>query len=302
MNISSFFKDSKPFSRLLGLFFIFLACSIVAVPFSFLPDWVGNSNEAVAIRIKLLSNGILQLVSFMLAAWLFAKLYTDSPARALGLRRQGRQWILGLVGAVTIVLLIPITDWLTVWNESWTFGPIEDAMRQTAQDVKAAMTDMLSLTSPGDFALQILVVALVPAACEEILFRAALQPTLQALVRNNHLGILLTAVVFSLAHGDLYGFLPRLFLGVLLGYLFSATGSLVVSACAHFVNNLVVVIFFHFHNTGAINIDPMAPLALSWTLTLGCTLGAILLFYIYFVKKCSQDIGNADSANLTTGC
>lgn len=301
MNISSFFKDSKPFSRLLGLFFVFLACSIVAVPFSFLPDWVGTSDEAVAIRIKLLSSGLLQMVSFMLAAWLFAKLYTDSPARALGLRRQGRQWVLGLVGAVTIVLLIPITDWLTVWNESWAFGPIEDALRQTVQEVKAAMTDMLSLTSPCDFALQILVVALVPAVCEEMLFRAALQPTLQALVCNNHLGILLTAVVFSLAHGDLYGFLPRLLLGVLLGYLFSTTGSLVVSACAHFVNNLVVVTAFHFYNRGVITFNPLAPLALPWALTLGCTLGAILLFYLYFMKKGSQNIGNTDSVNLTTG-
>jgi len=302
LKISSFFKDTKPLGRLLGLFLIFLACTVIAVPLAALPGIIKPAEEVGMARLELVSEGLSQLVIFMLAAWLFAKFFTESPRQALGLQARGRHWLLGLVGAATILLLIPSIDWLTAWNESWVFGPLDDSMRKTAEELNDKTLWLLSPSTVGDLLLQILVMAAVPALCEEMFFRGALQPIIQSLVRNSHAGILLTALVFSLAHGDMYGLLPRLLLGLLLGYLFWTTGSLAVSACAHFVNNAVFVAAGHYYNTGAFTFNPFEPVGLPLPPTLGCTLGAILLFFLYFVKNPRQTPGTTDSASSTTDC
>jgi membrane protease YdiL (CAAX protease family) len=162
-------------------------------------------------------------------------------------------------------------------------------MRDMTQKISQETLRLLSLTSGGDLVLQIVVVAMVPAICEELFFRGALQPVMQTLVRNEHVGVLLTAVIFSLLHGDIYGFIPRLVLGAFLGYLFWTTGSLVAGMCAHFANNLIVVVLNHLYNAGTISFNPFEPMGMPWVMTAGCTLGAILLFYIYFVKNLSNN-------------
>lgn len=296
MHISSFFKDTKPLPRLFGLFLLFLACFFFAVPLSLLPDIATPSDPDAVKRLGLIANGLSQLIVFLLPAWLFAMLFCGTPRDVLGLRVRGRQWFLAFVGMVTILLLIPVTDSLSAWNDSWTLGPLEKTLRQSAFEAKSAMLNMLSLTSPGDFLLQLLVMALLPAVCEEVFFRGALQPTIQSLVRNSHVGIFLTAVLFSLAHGDIYGFLPRLLLGLLLGYLFWTTGSQAVNICAHFVNNAVIVVAFRLHTLGILAADPFEPFGFPWPLTVGCTLGAILLFYTYFVKNTHSGSRNPYSA------
>ena len=285
MKISSFFKDTKPLGRLFALFLIFLACSLLASLISVVPGFIKTAEEVDMARLELVTTGFAQMLVFMLPAWIFVRLFTDNPRQALGLYSERQHWALGLVGVAVILLLIPVTDALSLWNGRWQFRPFEEAMRKVAAESQDQMLWLLSPLTVGDLLLQVVVVALVPAICEEVFFRGAVQLTLQSLLRNDHVGILLTAVIFSLAHGDMYGFLPRLLLGLLLGYLFWMTGSIVVSACAHFVNNAVVVVTCHFYNAGAFALNPFEPIGLPWTLTFGCTLGAIGLFYIYFVKN-----------------
>ena len=301
MRVSYFFKNTKPFGRLVGVLFIYVACIFLTVPLASLTGLIHPAEDVDAARLELLSEGLAQLVVFLLSAILFVTLFCEHPREALGLRLQGRYWLLGLVGAVIIILLIPATDWLSVWNEKWTFGSQEETMRATAMEMKDKMLWLLSPTSAGDLLLQVFVMALVPAVCEELFFRGALQPTLQAVFRNSHVGILFTAIVFSLAHGDMYGFLPRLLLGLLLGYLYWGTGSLVVNVCAHFVNNMVVVVACHFYNTGVFALNPFEPIGLPWALTAGCSLGAILLFYLYFVKNPKNLPAETDSTPSAIG-
>ncbi|MBU1006915.1 MAG: CPBP family intramembrane metalloprotease, partial [Candidatus Omnitrophica bacterium] len=54
------------------------------------------------------------------------------------------------------------------------------------------------------------------------------------------------AVVFSLLHANIAGFLPIMALGVLLAYLYEATGSLVASMTVHVIHNSVIIGFVFF--------------------------------------------------------
>ena len=80
-----------------------------------------------------------------------------------------------------------------------------------------------------------------------MLFRGALQRSLGRWSGNLHVAIWITAILFSAMHMQFYGFLPRLALGALFGYLLIWTGTLWVPILAHFINNAAaVVITFSF--------------------------------------------------------
>lgn len=110
----------------------------------------------------------------------------------------------------------------------------------------------LQVKSPGGLALNLLVIALVPAVGEELLFRGLLQRLLGEWTRNIHAGVILTAFIFSAIHLQFFGFLPRFLLGLMLGYLLEITQSLWAPVFAHFVNNATLVILFYLHYNGFI--------------------------------------------------
>jgi membrane protease YdiL (CAAX protease family) len=90
--------------------------------------------------------------------------------------------------------------------------------------------------------LNVFVFALVPAIGEELIFRGVIQKVLSDLFRSGHPAIWVTAFVFSAIHFQFYGFIPRLILGLIFGYLFFWSGKIWVPVIAHFVNNAVPAI------------------------------------------------------------
>ncbi|MBR3412803.1 MAG: CPBP family intramembrane metalloprotease [Bacteroidales bacterium] len=281
--ISIFFQDAKPFSKLLGLFFLFLTGFILATGLNNIcpPSFV----TPTAIRWSMLMQAISQLMMFLLPAVLFAMLFYDSTSPFLKLHFRVEHWRLSLVAVVILLLLVPLNDWITWWNDQWDLGGLEAEMRKMTQLSKDVVGKMLSLTNPSDLMLQILVVAFIPAVCEELFFRGALQQLLQEWFRNVHVAVIVTSLIFSLFHGDIYGLVPRFLLGVLLGYLFLQSGSLLVNVCAHFFNNALIVVLYYLYNKGVLSASPEIPLQMSWFTTLICAFSATALFVLYFVKK-----------------
>ena len=242
-------------------------------------------DSPVGIRLGLAMQGVAQLFQFFLPAVLFVCLYKGDVATYLKLDFHGRKWLLALVAVVVFMLLVPINDWITWWNDQWEFGSLDSQMRKMSDASKIMVEKMLTLSTVGDLILQLVVVALIPAVCEELFFRGALQQILRQWFGNMHVAIVVTALVFSLAHGDMYGLVPRFVLGMLLGYLFFLSGSLLVNVCAHFFNNAVIVVLYYLYHKGMLNASPDTPLLMPWMTTLLCTLAAAALFALYFAKK-----------------
>jgi membrane protease YdiL (CAAX protease family) len=97
-------------------------------------------------------------------------------------------------------------------------------------------------------------VALVPAIGEELLFRGALLKLFTNISRNIHIAVFFTAFLFAAIHFQFYGFLPRFFIGLILGYSFVITGNLWVPIFVHFINNSASVIVYYLHYNGFINV------------------------------------------------
>ena len=87
-----------------------------------------------------------------------------------------------------------------------------------------------------------------------MLFRSGvIQKQLTRFFRNHHAGIWVAAILFSALHMQFYGFIPRMFLGVLFGYLLVWTGSIWMPITAHFVNNASAVLFYYLFSNDLVN-------------------------------------------------
>ena len=98
-----------------------------------------------------------------------------------------------------------------------------------------------TIRSGGEYIIALAILALLPAIAEESLFRGCLQKVFIRLTGNSFMGILITSILFSLMHGSYYGFLVRLFLGGLLGYIYYYSKNIWLNISMHFLNNAFVV-------------------------------------------------------------
>lgn len=282
--IAYFFKDTKPSGQLAGWCLLLLLGFVLSAGVSSLMP-ASQYYTATDVRIELLMQGVGQLLMFFVPAVLFAVLFDGRPMSYLKVCTRWEKWMLGLCAMLLVLLLTPLCDRLTIWNRQLSFGPLDAALRSLAAQSQSATERLLSLSTSGDLLLQLLVVALVPAICEEMFFRGCLQQLLCGWMESRHLAVAVTAVVFALAHGDAFGFLPRLLLGLLLGYAFAYSGSIIVSICAHFFNNAVIVVLYFLYHREVFSVSPAEPLGMSWLWVAMCTVGAALVGYQYFVKQ-----------------
>lgn len=176
----------------------------------------------------------------------------------LGFRKPAHPWWLLLLGIALMFISLPVTNQLTRWNEAMSFGGVfeklEEYLKMLEETAAATTEKMLNVDTIGGLLLNLLVIALIPAVGEELTFRGVLQ---QGLCRkmNPHAAIILSAAIFSFIHFQFYGFLPRMFLGILLGYMFYITGSIWTSIAMHFVNNGTAVVVYYLNHRGIIEVD-----------------------------------------------
>ncbi len=157
----------------------------------------------------------------------------------------------------------------------------------TQSEKQNEMLTNLFLYMPGvtDFLINIFVIALIPAIAEELFFRGVLQQFFKAAFKNVHVAVWTTAIVFSLFHMDFYGFIPRIFLGALLGYLFVWGNSLWVNIGAHFINNASQVVMVYLFQSGISSYDAQSDENSPWYVTLIFTVVMIGLIIVFYRKR-----------------
>ncbi len=196
------------------------------------------TRPGVLSTMKLLQ-GLSSLVIFLLPAWLYARIsFEDRPLYHLGLRRVAHlnQYI---IAVLVIFAAFPLVFWLGELNQSFN---LPEWMKGMEKNAAKQLEAFLKADGIGDIILNVFLIALLPAVCEEICFRGALQGIIHQMVRSPWLAIIITGFLFAALHFQFQGLLPRMFLGILLGALYWYSGSLWPSILAHFVNNATQVI------------------------------------------------------------
>lgn len=201
------------------------------------------TNVTTASDSKLISaaqfvQGLISLFTFLLSALLFSYLTHPAPLSYLGIRAPKRsvQWA---IVALLLVSFMPLVNQLGTWLQQIDLGTAAKASLASNQEMTHAL---MRGTSTGDLFVHLLLFAVLPAIGEEFLFRGVLMRFSYNNSGNIHFAILLSAALFSLAHGSLYNFFPIMLMGILLGYIYYLTGSIWFSVLAHFLNNALAAI------------------------------------------------------------
>jgi len=168
-------------------------------------------------------------------------------------------------GSVVLMIILimmvslPLINWLVSINEMMklpsSLSGMENWMKDTEDQAAKITVKFLDVHSFGGFAVNMLMIAIIPAIGEEMLFRGLFQRLFGEWFKNNHVAIFLAAFLFSAVHLQFYGFLPRMMLGVMFGYMYIWTGTLWAPIFAHFLNNGAAVLVSYLSNRGIIHAD-----------------------------------------------
>lgn len=249
------------------------------------------------------------LIAFIAPAIVGMAVLYRRPLHVMGLDRAPSLKALALV-VIFYVVSLPAMNWLVDLNAkmvlpSWLSG-LEQAMR-FAEDSAADLTkQLLDIHTIGQLIPCVFVVGLMAGLSEEMLFRGALQRTMQDSRLNEHVVVWVAAILFSAFHLQFYGFLPRMVLGAWFGYLFVWTRSLWVPIIAHTLNNSTAVVMSYLANKGVVpegagdSLGVPADGAAPWLATASLILSiALALWAARAYENKKEDISDNSSTEVT---
>ena len=236
--------------------------------------------------ILLIAQGVASLVGLILIPWYYLKF---SEQRNLGIffKKDGKLLpvsIMLMIATITFAIAIsPITE----WNANWQFPPWMGAFGEFLGNMEKQAAEMVKIftanLTASSFSLALVVIAVLPAIGEELVFRGLIQTELQRAFRNPHVAIWLAAAFFSAFHFQFLGFFPRTLIGAFLGYLYYWSGSLWLPVLAHFFNNGIQLLLLYLNQKLITSFDvestESAPLpAVFFSI-------AVTVALLYFIKK-----------------
>lgn len=264
--------------------------------------WFFLPNRDGLVGMKWLQ--LLQSVAtFLLPALAGAYLWSNTPMQWLHLNSKP-SWQEALAAVVVMLLAIPGINLLSAWNQQmvlpeWMSG-IEQWMRMQ-EDAAAQLTEQfLRVDTVGGLLVNIGLMALLPAVGEELTFRGVVQGMF---TRNKHVAIWATAAIFSFVHMQFYGFLPRMLMGAMFGYMLWWTGSLWVPMLMHFVNNCaaVVVAFWAYNYLEEGSAEMLDTIGTEDTILLGvfsiCIVLIMMVMYGYFYSHGKRSVKEKEEDN-----
>ena len=193
---------------------------------------------------------------------------------------------LAIVSAMTVGGML-FNGLLMYWNSLLILPEFLSGVEQWMQEMEAQLMELTKFLtdfqSIPELLSGILVIGVFAGVGEELFFRGLIQPKFQRYLGSPHLGIWVTALIFSAIHVQFYGFLPRMFLGALFGYMYHYTGSLFYPILGHILNNTLTLLLVYASNEGLIGIDIQSTNAVSYPGALAGIL-VLILGFLYFKK------------------
>ena len=294
--LKGIFKDASSFIQILLLFFFFFSGAI--------------AGELIGTVVVMMKNGfsvenfntvqqnlqaypeILREIHFfsslggfvfpsLIAAYLFSGDYKNYLKIDTPIQTSVVLW-----AALSMFVAIPCLDFIAYYNQQIHFPeylkPLEVTLRTQEENMTVLSEAMMQMNSLWDLILGIVVVAIFAAIGEEFLFRGVFQNIFGRFIRNKHWVIWIAATVFSLAHFQFFGFIPRLLLGAYLGYLLYFTKNIWVPVVAHFTNNFIIIMCYWIFRDKPEQLEKIDNVSAgsSWWLALV----SLIIFVIIFVK------------------
>jgi membrane protease YdiL (CAAX protease family) len=237
---------------------VFVISILAAIPFIGLADMMaifsgGGMNNPSAIALLKYFQIIQSIGLFVLPPLIIGWLFSGNPGGYLQLNRK-TNFNLILISIAAVLLINPFISFVGQINNDMRLpsflSDLEEWMRRMEDQAEALIDRFMDVKTVGGLLFNLFMIAVIPAVGEEFLFRGVVQKIFTRMTRSDHWGIWISAFFFSALHMQFYGFVPRMLLGGLFGYMLVYSGSLWLPISSHFVNNALGVLILYFENQG----------------------------------------------------
>ncbi|MDD8018613.1 MAG: CPBP family intramembrane metalloprotease [Bacteroidota bacterium] len=236
------------------------------------------------------SNVALTRTATMVAQFLFLLLPTlwlikhqHGTSRGVLLWRipSTKEFILSVVG---MVALLQVADGYMYFQEMIplpeNIKPFIELMKRMIEETYKVLVQTSTVT---ELIFVVIVVALTPAICEEVLFRGLVQKNI-SLATNRTKGFIITGIIFGLYHFNPFLAVPLVGLGIFFSFLQYRSQTIILPMIAHFVNNGVSVIGVYYYGYDQANMPTIISNDGSWRMILGST----IMFAVVFIIAMTQ--------------
>ena len=240
---------------ILGLAFQFMGAFLAAWIYGFsvsdilaLGTYEDSSYVAASKLIQILGS----VGTFIVPAFLFSYLFDGDFFSYYKFKNPTGMTPMFLV-VLMMVSVIPFINYMAEINMKMEIPirALDQLLRTLESTAEEMMVAFTATNSIGGLLINLLMIGVIAAVGEELIFRGLLQKLMIDMVKNVHLAILITALLFSAFHFQFFSFLPRFVLGLILGYLMYYGQSIWYPILAHFVNNAMGVIYYYFNARGS---------------------------------------------------
>lgn len=107
----------------------------------------------------------------------------------------------------------------------------------------------IEILNPLTYIFYVIFLAIFPAFFEDVLFRGVIQSGLEKQGKTK--AVLLSALIFMLMHGLADQTVHQFLLGIILGYVYIASGSILIPVLIHFFNNFITVTAIYVQGASA---------------------------------------------------
>ncbi|MEN6456665.1 MAG: CPBP family intramembrane glutamic endopeptidase [Prolixibacteraceae bacterium] len=237
---------------------VFVISILAAIPFIGLADMMamfsgGGMNNPSAIALLKYFQIIQSIGLFVLPPLIIGWLFSGNPADYLQLDRK-TNFNLILISIAAVLIVNPFISFVGQINNDMRLpaflSDLEEWMRRMEDQAEALIDRFMDVKTVGGLLFNLFMIAVIPAVGEEFLFRGVVQKICTRMTHSHHWGIWISAFFFSALHMQFYGFVPRMLLGGLFGYMLVYSGSLWLPISSHFVNNALGVLILYFENQG----------------------------------------------------
>ncbi len=220
------------------------------------------------------------VISFLLPAFIFTLIIREKFIPYLKVNKGPGVKNMLLI-PILVVSSLPLIAFSAELNK---LVPLPDFLVKMEENAETLTRAFLKSEGVFDLVINLIVVAVAAAVTEEVFFRGCLQRVFLGLVKNPHWAIWITAFMFSLLHFQFQGFIPRMLLGGVMGYLYFWTGSLWAPIFAHFVNNGLGVFVNYLVQKGAIpsDVETYGNSAADWV---GVVTGTVVMVLVLFLIR-----------------
>jgi membrane protease YdiL (CAAX protease family) len=242
-----------------------------------------------AVRLMTMAG---QILFILLPALLFSKWFYIDVSSVI--RTRVPSWKEFVLFGIGIIILTPLLQYFIAIQTYFVdilaanspfINSIKTALDSLNELVEKTYSNLLTAKNIYEAILVIAVVAVVPALCEETMFRGFIQKSFELRIKPVW-AALITAIFFGLYHFNPYGMIPLIILGFYFGFAAYMSNSILIPMSLHFINNFIaIMVYFLIGNEDLINSTPDKNVDLNSAVIMILSLGLIMIGWIITIRK-----------------